>query len=78
MKKRSNTLKTIILLFAWTLLLVVIPFFAWMIDDNSFKNNGSYISSEFEIVNYNVVKPDEGKIATFNIVLDGIHAYKGY
>ena len=55
MKKRSNTLKTIILLFAWTLLLVVIPFFASKIDDNSFKNNGSYISSEFEIVNYNVV-----------------------
>ena len=55
MKKRSNTLKTIILLFAWTLLLVVIPFFVSKIDDNSFKNNGSYISSEFEIVNYNVV-----------------------
>ena len=31
-----------------------------------------------KVVNYNVVKPDEGKIATFNIVLDGIHAYKGY
>ena len=52
MKKRNNTLKTIILLFVWTLLLVIIPFFASKIDDNSFKNNGSYISSEFEIVNY--------------------------
>ena len=55
MKKRNNTLKTIILLFVWTLLLVIIPFFASKVENNIFKNNGSYISSEFEIVNYDVV-----------------------
>ena len=55
MRKRNNTLKTIILLFLWTLLLVIIPFFASKVENNRFKNNGSYISSEFEIVNYDVV-----------------------
>lgn len=55
MRKRNNTLRTIILLFVWTLLLVIIPFFVSKVENNRFKNNGSYLSSEFEIVNYNVV-----------------------
>mgnify|MGYP004617676717 CR=1 FL=1 len=55
MRKRKNTLRTITLLFVWTLLLVIIPFFVSKVENNRFKNNGSYISSEFEIVNYDVV-----------------------
>lgn len=55
MRKRKNTLETITLLFVWTLLLVIIPFFVSKVENNRFKNNGSYISSEFEIVNYDVV-----------------------
>ena len=55
MRKRKNTLGTITLLFVWTLLLVIIPFFVSKVENNRFKNNGSYISSEFEIVNYDVV-----------------------
>ena len=55
MRKRNNTLRTIILLFVWTLLLVIIPFFVSKVENNRFKNNGSYLSSEFEIVNYDVV-----------------------
>ena len=31
-----------------------------------------------KVVNYDYLKPEDGKIATFNIVMDGIHAYKGY
>lgn len=31
-----------------------------------------------KVVNYDRDKPEDGKIAIFNIVMDGIHAYKGY
>lgn len=30
------------------------------------------------VVNIDDVYPEQGKIATFNIVMDGIHSYKGY
>ncbi|HSQ98153.1 MAG TPA: hypothetical protein VLL98_05580 [Rickettsiales bacterium] len=31
-----------------------------------------------KVVNYDRDKPQDGKIATFNIIMDGIHAYKSY
>lgn len=55
MRKRKKTLGTIILLFVWSLLLVTIPFFVSKVESNRYKNNGSYISSEFDIVNYDIV-----------------------
>ena len=43
----------------------------------------SYTEAEKEmltakVVNIDNMDPKQGKIATFNIVMDGIHAYKGY
>lgn len=55
MKKRKNTLKTIILLFVWSLLLVTIPFFVSKVESNRYKDNKTYISSEFDIKDYDVV-----------------------
>lgn len=55
MKKKNNALKTIIFLSGWAVLLVIIPFIISKVENNRFKNNGAYISSEFEIVNYDVV-----------------------
>ena len=54
MKRSKKTLKTIILLFVWSLLLVTIPFFVSNLESNRYKNNGSYISSEFNIKDYDV------------------------
>ena len=54
MKKNKN-LKIIILLFVWSLLLVTIPFLVSMAMSNRYKNNGAYISSEFDIKNYDVI-----------------------
>lgn len=31
-----------------------------------------------KVVNYDYLNPNDGKIATFNIVMDGVHSYKGY
>ena len=31
-----------------------------------------------KVVNFDDIDPKQGKIATFNIVIDGIHSYKGY
>lgn len=73
MRKRKNTLGTIILLFVWSLLLVTIPFFVSKVESNRYKNNGSYISSEFDIVNYDVVMnvdKDNKVDVTENIVVN--------
>ena len=55
MKRSKNILKTIILLFIWSLLLVTIPFVVSKIESNRYQKNKSYISSEFNIKNYDVV-----------------------
>ena len=47
MRRNKNKLKTIILLFVWSLLLVTIPFFVSKVELSKYKNNKAYISSEF-------------------------------
>lgn len=55
MIKKKNKLKTILLLIIWTTVLILIPFAVSKIEDNSYKKNISYISSEFDIENYNII-----------------------
>lgn len=55
MKKMQKKITSILLPFIWLLLLIIIPFVVSKIEENNFKNNGSYISSEYEIINYDVV-----------------------
>lgn len=71
---RNNKKKTITLLILWILLLVVIPLMTIKIQESLNRNNHSYISSEFNIENYNVVldvdkdnKVDVTEIVTINI-----------
>lgn len=55
MLKRKNRLYTTIFLVIWTVLLVLIPLGISIIEKNNLKNNFSYISSEFDIEDYNIV-----------------------
>lgn len=72
--KKNNKKKTIILLCVWILLLIFVPFITLKIEDNLSSNNLAYISSEFEIEDYNVVldvdkdnKVDVTETVTVNI-----------
>lgn len=72
--KNKNKKKTIILLFIWVLLLILIPFITLKLEDILSSNARSYISSEFEVKDYNVVldvdkdnKVDVTEIVTVNI-----------
>lgn len=53
--KNKNKRKTIILLCVWVMLLIFIPFITIKVEDSLSSNNLSYISSEFEIEEYNVI-----------------------
>lgn len=55
MLKKKNRLYTTIFLVIWTILLALIPLGISFIEKNNFKNNMSYISSEFNIEDYNIV-----------------------
>ena len=55
MLKKKNRVYTTIFLVIWTILLVLIPLGISFIEKNNFKNNMSYISSEFNIEDYNIV-----------------------
>ena len=77
MKKNNNKLKRNILLLVWVILLITLPYFVTKIEQNINKQNGSYISSDFEIENYNVVldvdktnKVDVTETITINIPED--------
>lgn len=55
MIERKNRLYTTIFLVIWIVLLVLIPFAISIIEKNKFKNNVSYISSEFNIEDYKII-----------------------
>ena len=55
MLKKKNRLFPTIFLVIWTILLVLIPLGISIIEKNNFKNNMSYISSEFNIEDYDIV-----------------------
>ncbi len=72
--KNKNKKKTIILLCIWVVLLILIPFITLKLEDSLSSNTRSYISSEFEIEDYNVVldvdkdnKVDVTETVTVNI-----------
>ena len=52
MIKKKNRLYTTIFLMIWIILLILIPFGVSIVENNNFKNNVSYISSEFNIEDY--------------------------
>ena len=75
--KNKNKKKTIILLIVWILLLISIPFITLKMQNILSNNNHSYISSEFDIEEYNVIldvdddnKVDVTEIVTINIPSD--------
>lgn len=75
--RNKNKKKTITLLVVWILLLITIPFVTAIIQDGLSSNNHSYISSEFDIEEYNVVldvdddnKVDVTETVTINIPSD--------
>lgn len=47
-------IKNIVLILVWSLLLVLIPLVVNKVEDNKYKKNISYISSDFEIENYDI------------------------
>ena len=53
--RNKNKKKTFTLLVVWILLLITIPFVTKIMQDGLSSNNHSYISSEFDIEEYNVV-----------------------
>lgn len=53
--KKNKKKKTIILLCTWIMLLILIPFITLKVENSLSSNNLSYISSEFEIEEYNVI-----------------------
>ena len=55
MIKKKNRLYTTIFLMIWIILLILIPFGVSIVENNNFKNNVSYISSEFNIEDYNII-----------------------
>lgn len=52
---KKSRLYTTIFLVIWTILLVLIPLGISIAEKNSFKNNMSYISSEFDIEDYSII-----------------------
>ena len=75
--RNKNKKKTITLLVVWIVLLITIPFVTAIIQDGLSSNNNSYISSEFDIEEYNVVldvdddnKVDVTETVTINIPSD--------
>ena len=72
--KNKNKKKTIILLCIWIVLLILIPFVTLKLEDSLSSKTKSYISSEFEVEDYNVVldvdkdnKVDVTETVTINI-----------
>ena len=72
--KNKNKKKTITLLIVWILLLIFIPFITLKMQNILSSNNRSYISSKFDIEEYNVVldvdddnKVDVTETVTINI-----------
>ena len=55
MLKKKNRIYTTIFLVIWTMLLVLVPLGISRVEKNNFKNNISYISSEFDIEDYDIV-----------------------
>lgn len=75
--KNKNKKKTITLLIVWILLLIFIPFITLKMQNILSSNNRSYISSKFDIEEYNVVldvdddnKVDVTETVTINIPSD--------
>jgi len=52
--KKNKKMKVSALLFVWSLLLISIPFFVSKVETYRYKNNGAYISSEFDIAKYDI------------------------
>ena len=70
---KSKRKKTIIWILIWTILIAFIPFIVTKIKDNNYKNNLSYISSEYQIKNYSVtldVDKDNKIDVTEEIIVD--------
>ncbi len=55
MIKKKNRLYTTIFLVIWIVLLIFIPLGVSIVENNKLKNNVSYISSEFDIEDYNII-----------------------
>ena len=55
MIKKKDKLYTTIFLMIWIILLILIPFGVSTIENKKIKNNVSYISSEFNIKDYNII-----------------------
>lgn len=55
MKRDNIKKKTIILLLVWLILLIIIPYMVFEIESNINKDNVSYLSSDFDIENYEVI-----------------------
>lgn len=72
--RNKNKKKTITLLVVWILLLITIPFVTAIIQDGLSSNNHSYISSEFDIEEYNVVLDvdDDNKVDVTETVIINI------
>jgi len=68
--KNKNKKKTITLLIVWILLLITIPVITIKIQDALSSNNHSYISSAFDIEDYNVVLDvdDDNKVDVTEVV----------
>lgn len=55
MKREKKSIYTIIILSVWTIVIALLPFVLTKINDNELKENSAYISSDFDIENYNIV-----------------------
>lgn len=52
---KTRKIKSLTLVFIWCLVMILLPIIVYKINDKNIKNNNSYISSDFEIENYNIV-----------------------
>ena len=79
--KNSRKKKTIVLLILWTLVFIFIPAFILWLQDTLSNKNSSYISSAFDIDDYNVILDvdDDNKVdVTENVTVNIPNSeYKG-
>lgn len=52
---KTRKIKALTLVFIWSLVMILLPIIVYKINDKNIKNSNSYISSDFEIENYNIV-----------------------
>lgn len=52
---KIRKIKALTLGLIWGLVMILLPIIVYKINDKNIKNNNSYISSDFEIENYNIV-----------------------